>query len=100
MCSPSPFTAHFLVSFHCLLSDVCRELFEAIILNLMAMAMESIPVFAHNSACASELFLGFNKTSSNLTELCSQLAQCPGFCETVFETGNLVSVSTMSIFCY
>ncbi|CZR66852.1 uncharacterized protein PAC_16753 [Phialocephala subalpina] len=89
MYCPSPFTTHLLVSFHCLLSDVYRELFEAIISNLTATAMESIPDFAHTSACASELFLGFNKTSSNVTELCSQLAQCPGFCETTFETENL-----------
>jgi hypothetical protein len=72
--------------------------------NLTTMArtipMESIIAFARNSTCASELFLGLKNDPSNVTELCSQLAQCPGFCETTFETGNSVSVSTMSIFCY
>lgn len=60
------------------------------------MEMESINVLARNSTCVSELFLGFNNDLLDMTELCSQLAQCPGFCENALETGNLVSVTTMS----
>jgi len=90
-------------AFSCLfssLSDVQRRFLKNIFLKLTAMTMESIPTFNFNSTCSSKLVLGFNNDTSNFTNLCSQLAKCPGFCEAAFETGTLVSFSTTFISCY
>ena len=66
----------------------------------MAMTIESIHTSGFTSPCTSELFVGFKNDISNVTELASKLSQCPGFCEAVFKTGNLVGLSQKFVFYY